>query len=187
MKTKQNAQHTAQTQHSNDHEAVKSLLLSQIDSMDSLNRKMDSGSKMNEDAKTSPDKVATAVIKTNTSDRNDCNVKRHQAKRRENKRKNSKNRYANQSDEQKKEKAKKRKQKREDEWKNKYYNRHNKMTTEEINHHTKSPDKEYKTIQTNNDECVSIPTRHHRSKHVIVPIGVKKLYYKLQQCKQKII
>ena len=75
MKTNQNAQHTAQTQHSSDHEAIKSLFLSQIDSMDSLNSKKDSGSKMNEDAKTSPDKVATAAIKTNTSDRNDRNVK----------------------------------------------------------------------------------------------------------------
>ena len=76
------------------------------------NDRVDSDSKMNEDAKTSPDKVATAAIKSNTSDRNDRNVKRHQAKRRENKHKYSNNRYANQSDEQKKEKAKKRKQKK---------------------------------------------------------------------------
>ena len=32
-----NENHTARTQHSNDHETIKSLLLSQIDSMDSLN------------------------------------------------------------------------------------------------------------------------------------------------------
>ena len=37
------------------------------------------------------------------------------------------------------------------------------MTTEEINHHTKTPEKEYKTIQTNHDECVPIATRRHRS------------------------
>ena len=221
-----NENHTARTQpqHSNDHETIKSLLISQIDSMDSLNilpsketgdpiddsvhpqlkdnhenergkskgaiseelflhlkrlstvtcnpqlkeknknDRVDSDSKMNEDAKTSPDKVSTAAIKTNTSDRNDRNVKRNQAKRREKNRKYSNNRYATQSDEQKKEKAIKRKQKREDEWKKKYDNRHNKMTTEEINHLTKTPDKEYKTIQTNNDECISIPTRRHRSK-----------------------
>ena len=47
------------------------------------NDRVDSDSKMNEDAKTSPDKVSTAAIKTNTSDRNDRNVKRNQAKQRE--------------------------------------------------------------------------------------------------------
>ena len=145
------------------HEAIKTLFLSQIDSMDSLNSKNDSGSKMNEDAKTSPGKVTTAANKTNTSDRNDRNVKRHQTKRRESKRKHSKNVYKNKPDEQKEEKSRIRKQKREDKWREKYDNRHDKITTKEINHHTKTPDKEYKTIQTNNDKCVPIGTRRHRS------------------------
>ena len=96
-----------------------------MDSMDSLNGKMDSCSKMEGDAKISPEKVATAAIKANSSNRAERSVNRRQEKRRDAMRNYSKNWYANQSDEQKKEKAKKRKKRKQDkgEKEKKYGNR----------------------------------------------------------------
>ena len=85
-----------------------------MDSLDSLDAKMNSGSKTEGDANTSAGNIATAAIKTKLSDRDVRIVKRQQAKRREDIRKYSKEGYINQSAEQKKEASKKRKQKKRD-------------------------------------------------------------------------
>ena len=112
--------------------------------MDSLNVQMDSRSKMEGDAKTSPEKVATAAIKANSSNRAERSVNQRQEKRREAIRNYSKNWYAYQSDEQKKEKAKKRKQRKQDKGKKEGDNINNKMITETVRHLTKIPDTVYK-------------------------------------------
>ena len=135
-----------------------------MDSMDSLNGKMDSRSKMEGDAKTSPEKVATAAIKANSSNRAERSDNRRQEKRREAMRNYSKNWYSYQSDEQKKEKAKKRKQRKQDKGKKEGDDINNKMTTEKVKHLTKIPDTVYKTIQKNRDESVSITTRRVATK-----------------------
>ena len=115
--------------------------------MDSLNVQMDSRSKMEGDAKTSPEKVATAAIKPSSSNRAERSDNRRQEKRREAMRNYSKNWYANQSDEQKKEKAKKRKQRKQDKGKKEGDDINNKITTETVKHLTKIPDTVYKTIE----------------------------------------
>ena len=85
-----------------------------MDSLDSLDAKMNSGSKTEGDANTSAGNIATAAIKTKLSDRDVRIVKQRKAKKREYMRKYSKERYANQSAEQKKEASEKRKQKKRD-------------------------------------------------------------------------
>ena len=107
-------------------------------------KKMDSGSKTEGDANASADTISTAAIRTKSSNRADRSVKRRQTKRREAMRKYSKDRYANQSAEQKKEAAEKSKQRKQDKAKKENDNLNNKMTTEEAKHLTKIPDMVYK-------------------------------------------
>ena len=127
-----------------------------MDSMDSLDTKMNSGSKTEGDAKTSAGNIATAAIRTKLSDRDVRIVKRRKAKKREYMRKYSKERYANQSAEQKKEASEKRKQKKRDKAKKNGADLKNKMTTDEMERRTKIPKMDYKTIPKNSVDPVVI-------------------------------
>ena len=152
-----------------------------MDSMDSLNEKMDSGSKTEGDAKTSADTISTAAIKAKSSDRADRSVKRRQAKRREAMRKYSKDRYANQSAEQKKEAAEKSKQRKQDKAKKENDNLNNKMTTEEVKHLTKIPDMVYKARQSKEigKNPYQLPQDALLPRNAIVPPRLKQIVLRI--------
>ena len=145
--------------------------------MDSLDAKMNSGSKTEGDTKTSAGNIATAAIKTKLSDRDVRIVKQRKAKKREYMRKYSKERYVNQSAEQKKEAAKKSKQRKQDKAKKENDNLNNKMTTEEVKHLTKIPDMVYKARQSKEigKNPYQLPQDALLPRNAIVPPRVKQI------------